>query len=219
MSSVINHNDLQIGQVLYIVSDKQTRVIPVVVSEQAITRTLEGNTTTWKVIIGPKEKRKTYDLKSITGDKFFTLEEAKQALLSRFTGFLNETIAESEKTTKDWYGIELVAAQTKQTQNKPSTNEENFDPESILDSIDNYTETPIKTASVSPLRGIEEVPRLSLDDSPEVRRAKLRAMAITDNDGDDESDTNDSGGSFGSQKPVKVILPEALGGGEVIINS
>jgi hypothetical protein len=212
MSSAINHNDLQIGQVLYIVSDKQTRVIPVVVSEQAITRTLEGNTTTWKVIIGPKEKRKTYDLKSITGEKFFTLAEAKQALLSRFTGFLNETIAESEKTTKEWYGIELGAVQAKQVQKRTTPDQENFDPESILDSIDNDTEA-LPTGMVNPLFGIEEAPRLSPDDSPEVRRAKLRAMAEAENN-EEQTSVN-----LGPQKPVKVILPESLGGGEVTINS
>ena len=62
--------DLHIGQVLYIVSDKSTKVVPVVVSEQAVVKTLDGNTITWKVIIGPKEKRKSINLDKINGEKF-----------------------------------------------------------------------------------------------------------------------------------------------------
>lgn len=211
-SSDINHNDLQIGQVLYIVSDKQTRVIPVVVSEQATIRTLEGNSTTWKVIIGPKNKRKTYPLNSITGEKFFSLSDAKEALLSRFTNFLNETIDSSAKTTKDWYGIELEAnLNQKQTPRTLQEDGENFDPESLLDSIESSTETSIsqspRNQSANVVQSMSEEIRLLPTDSPELRRAKLRAMAKVDND--EEPETGD-----GSISAKKVVLP---GGEEVTV--
>ena len=208
-SSDINHNDLQIGQVLYIVSDKQTRVIPVVVSEQATIRTLEGNSTTWKVIIGPKNKRKTYPLNSITGEKFFSLSDAKEALLSRFTSFLNETIDSSAKTTKDWYGIELEAnLNQKQTPRTLQEDGENFDPESLLDSIDSSTETfTNQPRNQLGVQSMSEEIRLLPTDSPELRRAKLRAMAKVDND--EEPETGD-----GSISAKKVVLP---GGEEVTV--
>lgn len=223
-SSVHNQNDLQIGQVLYIVSDKQTRVIPVVVSEQAITRTLEGNSTTWKVIIGPKEKRKTYDLKSITGEKFFTLEEAKQSLLSRFNEFLNQTIQESEKTCKTWYGIELNSIQTKQEQKTPNAIPENFDPDSILESIDSNendvvestTSTSQTTKASDFLLSVEKAQKLTADDTPETRRAKLKAMISV---GDSEDSNESSLRTPSSQKAIKIHLPDALGGGEVTVDS
>lgn len=208
-SSDINHNDLQIGQVLYIVSDKQTRVIPVVVSEQATIRTLEGNSTTWKVIIGPKNKRKTYPLNSITGEKFFSLSDAKEALLSRFTSFLNETIDSSAKTTKDWYGIELEAnLNQKQTPRTLQEDGENFDPESLLDSIESSTETfTNQPRNQIGVQSMSEEIRLLPTDSPELRRAKLRAMAKVDND--EEPETGD-----GSISAKKVVLP---GGEEVTV--
>lgn len=206
MTSEINHNDLQIGQVLYIVSDKQTRVIPVVVSEQATIRTLEGNSTTWKVIIGPKEKRKTYPLNSISGEKFFSLAEAKQALLSRFTSFLNETIDESLKTTKNWYGIELEANQSQQIKLPQESDKENFDPESLLDSFEESPKPTFKSSQL--VESMSEEVRLMPTDSPELRRAKLRAMAHVHTE-DDDVGTGD-----GSISAKKVILP---GGEEVTV--
>jgi len=213
MSPEINHNDLQIGQVLYIVSDKQTRVIPVVVSEQATIRTLEGNSTTWKVIIGPKSKRKTYPLDNISGEKFFSLAEAREALLSRFTIFLNETIDNSAKTTKEWYGIELEANSTQKLPTRLNKEDsEEFDPGFLLDTIESGVDnipSPQKVSS-NIIQSMSEEVRLLPTDSPEIRRAKLRAMAQVD--GDDDPEFGDQLGTtkkvtLPTGEEVSVILP------------
>lgn len=210
MSMSLNYADLEIGQVLYIVSDKETRVVPVVVSEQATIKTLEGNTTTWKVILGPKEKRKTVPLESIKGEKFFSLEAAKDSILSSFVEFLNQAIEKSSKDTKSWYGLEVEALKTVKTPKKNSSEEEQFDADSFLDVIENKAPVTIKAASLKAdmlVDSMSEV-RFSDSDSAEIRRAKIRAMAQVPEDDDMNPDEP------GSSKKQKVILP---GGEEVFV--
>jgi len=207
----LNLEDLDIGQVLYIVSDKETRVVPVVVSEQATIKTLEGNSTTWKVILGPKEKRKTVPLDSIKGEKFFSLNEAKDSILSSFVEFLDQAIEKSQKDTKSWYGLEVESLKSVKSVKKNATEEEQFDADSFLDVIENKSPT-IKAASLKAgleVDSMSEV-RLSESDSAELRRAKIRAMAHVPED--EEDDMLPGGG--GSSKKQKVILP---GGEEVFV--
>ena len=161
--------DLHIGQVLYIVSDKSTKVVPVVVSEQAVVKTLDGNTITWKVIIGPKEKRKSINLDKINGEKFNSLLEAKHMLIKRFEMFLDETTTETEKNVKNWYGVDIDKASSKPS---PKQEEESaFDAESLIDSLEKEPDNmdPYISNKTNDVR-------LTRTDSPETRQAKMRAM-------------------------------------------
>jgi hypothetical protein len=210
MNMSLNHDNLEIGQVLYIVSDKETRVVPVVVSEQATIKTLEGNTTTWKVILGPKEKRKTVPLESLKGDKFFSLDEAKESILSSFVEFLNQAVEKSQNDTRSWYGLEVESLKTVKTPKKNNVEEDQFDADSFLDVIENKSPA-IKASSLKADMMVDSMTevRFSDSDSAEVRRAKIRAMAqVPEEEGDVLS------GTTGSSKKQKVILP---GGEEVFV--
>lgn len=166
--------NLHIGQVLYVISPSTTKIVPVVVSECVRTETLNGDTVTWKVIIGPEAKRKVVDLKKVSGEKFPSLQAAKLGLLSQFETFLNETVEETAKNVKAWYNIDPEKVQAP----KPTTTEEvGFDPESLINEINETP--PLPAAFVAPPQG----PRLSATDSPQERAAKLRAMATPDEDG------------------------------------
>lgn len=169
--SLLNYDNLEIGQVIYVVSDEETKIIPVVVSEQVTVKTLGGNTTNWKVIHGPSQKRKTIQLEKIQGEKFLDLKEAKTVLVQRFSEYLNDTIHTCEKKVNSWYGEELIATKTNSSPKKKK--EDSFDTESLFESIE---EEQQQDSSSQQLTTKINEPRLSSNDTPEIRRAKMRAM-------------------------------------------
>lgn len=166
--AITNNSNLEIGQVIYIVSNEDTKIFPVVVSEQVTVKTLNGDTTTWKVILGPSnEKRRTLQLEKIAGEKYASLEEAKRVLLDSFNSYLNSAIAVCEKKVDAWYANEVVKKnrQPKKKQSEPDS----YDPESLFESIED-NEPQQREPVVSPDA------RLSPMDSPEIRKAKMKAM-------------------------------------------
>jgi len=101
------NKDLKIGQVIYIVSDKSGNVIPAIVAEEVVIRTLQGDSTSWKLFVGPETNRQVIDSRKVTGDVYSSIEEVQNILLERLTDFLNGTLEETRQRVKKWYGIYL----------------------------------------------------------------------------------------------------------------
>jgi hypothetical protein len=185
-SSAVIPSQLYIGQTLFIVSDENIKVIPAIVSEKNVTETLKCDTVTWKVIVGPEHKRKTLALDKITGDKFATLEEARQELLSRFDSVLDEALEESANNAAVWYSLDInevkgitapVKSRTKKT----------LEPEE-------------ETMDASSQESIELHP----GDSPEVRKEKLRALMTVS----DEELLQQGGAPPAMAGTQKIIMPD-----------
>ena len=184
-----NNHEPEIGQIIYILSEKTTKVIPAIVSEQVSIKTLEGDTITWKVQIGPEgSKRKTYNLDSVKGDKYYSLEEVKEVLQERLLEFLNSTLSEASARTTNWYG-------PKTTDNQPIQVEEvrQLDPDSLLDEIESptpgnniphYAASPSTTLSTNSQEMKEAVRnKIKLAITPTTEEINAEIRTITDEHG------------------------------------
>jgi hypothetical protein len=96
--------NLEIGQVIYILSDKSGSVVPAIVAEESVIKTLQGNNISWKLHVGPESDRKVIDSRQINGEVYSSLEEVKRTLFERLHSFLKDTIQESRDRAKKWYG-------------------------------------------------------------------------------------------------------------------
>ena len=185
----IRGTDLKIGQVLYVVSDKTARIVPVVVSEQVSIVTLEGKSITWKVLVGSEQKRKVKDLTAIGGEKFASLAQAKESLLSRFEGFLEETLTRTQQEVRDWYHIELDQVRQQEEavqQGTESKTDSTIDADDLFLDEGSAAPRPPRT-SAAPIENIARQTiasrtdnRIMPGDSPVVRAAKMRASLIDD---------------------------------------
>ncbi len=140
--------DLKIGQVVYVVSDSSGSVIPAVVAEESIVKTLNGNTVSWKLFIGPEDKRKIIDSKQVNGIVYSSINDVHKDLFKRLNNFLNGTIAETKERAQKWYGSYYKEEDVSSLEEEITPNSldeftdresDKLDPDSLLNSVE---ETP-----------------------------------------------------------------------------
>lgn len=102
-----SNSEHHIGQTLYMISSKELRIIPIIVSEQVMTRTLGGTTVSWAAILGPEGSRKTLDLNEIKGQKFTKLEDAKRVLMQNFERMVDKAVESARDNREKWYRNDL----------------------------------------------------------------------------------------------------------------
>lgn len=83
-----------VGQVLYIISSSTKRVIPVQVSERIVKQTLNGDTTSYIVVVPGKSQG--IDLAKIKGNIFTDLSIVRQTMIANATGVIDKMVGEAE---------------------------------------------------------------------------------------------------------------------------
>lgn len=90
---------LELGQVVYVATNTVQRILPALLLEELVTRTIDGTKTTYVVQVGHDQKIKCEE------DKVFpTLKKAKDVLMQRFVTALDKIIDNSEQLAVEWYG-------------------------------------------------------------------------------------------------------------------
>jgi len=163
---------LELGQVVYILSDKAQSIVPAIVVEELIVKKFDGNQISWKVSIGPKENNKVVDSTRINGEIYHSLEEIRDILMDRFTTFVNGLCSETEKRTTNWYG--------KQAKHDSDNDFGKIDPENIVSSIEQRMNSNLE----NPMKSLPQN-RPQRVSSKEEAREKLRNMLQDDEDVDD----------------------------------
>jgi hypothetical protein len=117
--------DIVIGSsIIYILSDKNTVIIPAIVLEENLQRTINGIKKTYKVGIGPNGN-KIVDLAKVGGEIFYTLQEAEETLTERLKIFCRNICEQANQNAMAWYGVSTDF-------NNPSDNTEKIDPADLL---------------------------------------------------------------------------------------
>lgn len=192
------NSSLQIGQIIYILSNKAQTVVPAIVIEEVIVKKINGNLISWKVAIGPKDNNRIVDSNKLNGEIFHSLEEVKQVLLGRFTEFVNSLCDETERRSENWYG------KSKQLE---TTNSENMiNPENIVNSIENGNKL------ISQKENIQQNNVFFTKTPLEQQRERLRAMVSSEEEAvDDSTDLNKQmvrmPGPDGKEMIVSVKIP------------
>lgn len=121
----------EIGQIVYVLSDKAEAIVPAIVVEELVHKKLDGNSISWKVAVGPPEKKKIVASDELSGEIYTTLEELQSAMIKRLTSFVDNLVDGARHRTEKWYG--------KITKPIPEVSEKSggkIDPADLLDTID-----------------------------------------------------------------------------------
>lgn len=194
-----------VGQIIYVLSDDAARILPAIIAEENtnVVKKLDGThkITTYKIAIGPKEKRKFANLTSVKGEIFGSLEEIEKLMIERLRTFVSGLIDGTEKTTKEWYG---VSASSKESAILEENENVKYDPQDFFQSINE--DKPLSKSTNLPRHDLA-IPLQSFNETPlnelprEAMREKLQRMASP------EEDEMENGLSLGGQEKF-VTLPD-----------
>lgn len=120
------NSNLQIGQIIYVLSNKAQKIIPAIVVEEMIVKTLNGNQVSWKVSVGPTGKEKIIDSKRLDGELYASLDEVQNVLKERLEQFINSIVVDAEKRARVWYSSKTKLIET-------VNEEEKIDPNSLIE--------------------------------------------------------------------------------------
>jgi hypothetical protein len=135
------NSSLEIGQIIYVLSNKAQKIIPAIVVEEITVKTIEGNQSSWKVSVGPQGKEKTIDSKRLDGELYGSIEEVQGVLKDRLDGFINQIVSDAQKKVSSWYGTKTATLNASRNEDQNGK----VDPESLIDEIDSPPE-PIISA-------------------------------------------------------------------------
>jgi hypothetical protein len=96
----------KIGQVLYVLLNRETKICPVQVVEEITKRTLGGETTTYIVKLG--KKGETMSLSDLDGQVFDSIEVLRMTLYERITRSVENIITNTVKKSQEWYHVDDV---------------------------------------------------------------------------------------------------------------
>ena len=96
----------KIGQVLYVLLNRETKICPVQVIEEITKRTLNGETTTYIVKLG--KKCETLSLSDMDGQVFDSVEILRKTLYERITTSVENIIMSTVKKSQEWYSIDDI---------------------------------------------------------------------------------------------------------------
>lgn len=103
-SNASDSNKMEVGKIVYILSNKTQKIVPAQIVEETITKKITGNVVSWKYFVGSKDKGKIIDSSMLDGEVYPDLQTVKNALQKRLTSFLEELIDDAKKRVHLWYG-------------------------------------------------------------------------------------------------------------------
>lgn len=157
----MGNQNLKIGQVVFFISDESDKIIPALVSEEILVKTLKGDSVHWKLLVGPPDKRKTVSSQAIESTLFSSLDEVRDHMKRNFDSFLEQITGSTKQYIKKWYSQDIDV--------NHHTGERSMD--DYLDSVSESNEEHEEFEEVSPKR-------LSLapDLDKEEMRERIRSM-------------------------------------------
>lgn len=99
-----------IGQIVYILSNKDQTVIPAMVVEEVTVQTLDGKKISWKFAIGTGPSQKIVDSNRVNGDLFSSLDDIKVLLTEKLSKFIDGVLVQAQTRQENWYGQQVRKA-------------------------------------------------------------------------------------------------------------
>jgi len=90
-----------IGQILYVLMNRDTKICPVQIIEEITKRSLNGETTNYIVRLG--NKNEPISLSDLDGQVFDSIEVLRQTLYDKTIKIIDSVIENSEKRAHEWY--------------------------------------------------------------------------------------------------------------------
>jgi len=131
--------DFNIGQVVYVLSNKTQAIVPALIIEETTIKALSKKEVTWKVAIGPSgSKQKIIQASDLNGELFASLGAVEAYLQARLNGFIKKVVDDATKNENNWYRSMKPKVDPKTAVAPPPVPKEKtkLDPESILSEFD-----------------------------------------------------------------------------------
>jgi hypothetical protein len=93
-----------VGQVLFVILNKKTQVYPMMVVEELIKKTMQGEETNY-ILQGGQDVSTTILLNHIDGEIFESSDEAKYTLINRATTQIEKIIDNAVEKAIAWYSL------------------------------------------------------------------------------------------------------------------
>ncbi len=102
----------KIGQVLYILLNREMKICPVQVVEEITKRTINGESTSY--IIKTGKNKETVALSDIGGQVFESIDTLRQTLIERITKSIDSIVESTLQKADEWYPHHVIHQQEKQ---------------------------------------------------------------------------------------------------------
>ena len=97
-------NDYEVGQILFMSSDKSLKIIPIQVVEEVIKTTMVGKEKTYMIMF-PNEDRTVVDIKTVKGKLFRNRNEIKTHMIQNATTAIEKMISSAETLRDETFSI------------------------------------------------------------------------------------------------------------------
>lgn len=129
-----------IGQIIYILSNKSQSVVPAIVAEEDTRKVkkLDGihEVVNYKLCIGPKDRQRVVELSRIDGEVFESLDSIRETLIGRLTAFVDELVKSTQGNVMNWYGV-TADNQALEAGDGINTGGDKFDPGQLVHAVNN----------------------------------------------------------------------------------
>jgi hypothetical protein len=95
------HKNYKVGQVLYVLSHKETKIYPIQVVEEIIKRTVSGESISYLAKVGKSEKQ--IHLTEVEGDLFEDIEKLREVLTNRVIATINKVVEHAVLRANECY--------------------------------------------------------------------------------------------------------------------
>lgn len=91
----------KVGQIIYVLTSKETKIYPVQVVEEIIKRSITGESVSY--IIKAGKGNKLIPISDIQGELFEDVESLREVLTKRIVNTVNNIVNESIEKASEWY--------------------------------------------------------------------------------------------------------------------
>jgi hypothetical protein len=91
----------RVGQILYVLTHKETKIYPIQVIEEIIKRTVSGESVSYIAKVG--KNAKTISLSEVDGDLYEDIEDLRKDLTNRVMNTVNNILDSSALKAEEWY--------------------------------------------------------------------------------------------------------------------
>jgi hypothetical protein len=107
----MNEEKYSVGQVVFVISKSDNKVVPIQVVEEVNRVTLDGVQRTYNVQIGPKGAKPVAEVTKIPGLIFRTVEEVRNYMMQNASSAVENLIKVARTSAVKWYGKKEEAPQ------------------------------------------------------------------------------------------------------------
>lgn len=168
----------QIGQVIYILSEKAQKIIPAIIAEEMIHKVRKPDgiheIVNYKIYVGPRDKQQILDLQDLRGEIFSSVEEVRKLLSDRLQNYLQNIVEKAKANVKSWYGIDPGVEEIFD-ENSPDviledgeTRTSRSDPMNIIDQIEEENGVKTGFSQASPNQNFQQLFETQEDEPKEI---------------------------------------------------